>query len=410
MKIQIITGNMIFAANNSLTVSSYAHPMSPDDFDINIIDLSYPAIWCHRGYQFGPIDIYDDLKLLSQMISDSKKCKIVYVFPQDYDYQYGYSGNTYEYHFRLKELITNNQYDLGYQSSFSIYVPAIKLVFEPTVTKIKNTTYSADFRFAYDIGEVITKSDGSEKTTTMKTDNCYYFTTLDICGSIEKLMVFIQEYLIDNYQEIPGWIKDYEFYNDYKTKEVIENSKNQIIELTHLIEAAESVLIENNRYKTILFSNSDQLVEVVFDILEKMLDYDLSEFIDQKKEDFRIKKGNVVFIGEIKGINTNVKNENVSQLDYHYQSYLDEVGDELQQKDVHALLIINPLRNRRVEERDPVSEQQINLAKRNGSLIIETITLLKMFELFLNGKLTSEDCVKIFENNTGLLKIEDCYN
>ena len=129
-----------------------------------------------------------------------------------------------------------------------------------------------------------------------------------------------------------------------------------------------------------------------------------------KKEDFRIEKDNVVFIGEIKGINTNVKNENISQLEIHYQSYLDEIADKLQPTNVHAILIINPLRNRRVEDRDPVSEQQINLARRNGSLIIETKTLLKVFELFLNDKLSSEECVEVFANKTGILKIEDFYN
>ena len=146
---------------------------------------------------------------------------------------------------------------------------------------------------------------------------------------------------------------------------------------------------------------------MVFDILEKLLDCDLSSFVDEKKEDFRIEKESLVFIGEIKGITSNVKNENISQLDVHYQSYLDEIEDEHKQKDVKAILIINPLRNKMLEERDPVNERQIELAKRNGSLIIETVTLLKMFELFTNGVLSSERCLKILEEKTGILSIDD---
>lgn len=410
MNIQLITGNKDFDVNDTITVSSYEHPMSPDDFDITIIDLSYPAIWCCRSYDIGPIEIYDDLRSISKMISDSTKSKIVYVYPQNIEYKNYYDGKKYVHHNMIKDLITNNYFNLGYDSCFSIYAPNLDVVFEPTKTKIDKMVYSADFRFAFDTGEVITKSEISGKTTTLKTRKDYYFTTLDICSSIEKLMVFINKYLINPFSEIPDWIKDYEFYNDSETKTLIETSKNQIVELTHKIETAESILSENNRYKSILFTNSDQLVEVVFEILEKILDCDLSEFIDVKKEDFRIEKDNVVFIGEIKGINTNVKNENISQLEIHYQSYLDEIADKLQPTNVHAILIINPLRNRRVEDRDPVSEQQINLARRNGSLIIETKTLLKVFELFLNDKLSSEECVEVFANKTGILKIEDFYN
>ena len=52
-------------------------------------------------------------------------------------------------------------------------------------------------------------------------------------------------------------------------------------------------------------------------MLEKMLNYNLSEFKDDYKEDFLIEFNDITFIGEIKGVNSNLKNKHLSQLDDH---------------------------------------------------------------------------------------------
>lgn len=405
MKIQIITANEQFSDDQLIKVSYFSHPLSPDDFDINIIDLSDATIWRRKDFGIGPIEIEDDLELISRMVDDSTRTRFIYVFPKDGDYRYGYGSHGYSQKCRIKEIISDNA--TGLYDCFPKFASSIRVMFEPTLTKIGEKEYSADFRFAYDIGTVVTKSAKSGKTTTLSVDDKYVFTTLDICESVEKLMGFINEYMVDAMPEIPEWVRDFEFGNDSEAKAVIEESNNQIAELNHKIKESEAILYENNRYKTILFANGDQLVEVVFCILEKLLNCDLSEFVDIKQEDFRVEVAGEVFIGEIKGINTNVKNENISQLDNHYQRYLDEVGEDIPPNNVHAVLIINPLRSKNITEREPVHKQQIDLAKRNGSLIIETITLLKIFEMFLNDEISTEKCVEVLSNKTGILKIED---
>ena len=134
-----------------------------------------------------------------------------------------------------------------------------------------------------------------------------------------------------------------------------------------------------------------------------MLGCDLSDFYDKKREDFKFEIGGKTFIGEIKGITPNVKKANISQLDVHVQEFLDENKDI--KGDVVALLIINHQRNKSLEDREPVMEDQIKLAERNGSLIVETITLLKLFEQYLNKVKTREECITILEKNKGLLRI-----
>ena len=145
---------------------------------------------------------------------------------------------------------------------------------------------------------------------------------------------------------------------------------------------------------------------MVFEILEEMLGCNLSDFNDKKKEDFAMEIDGIHYIGEIKGVNHNVKSANISQLDVHYQSYIEEneIGDQENSK---ALLIINHQRNKPLGSREDVHDQQIKLAKRNGSLIIETEILLKLFERFKSEEITSGECIEILSQNIGLLRLEN---
>ena len=100
-----------------------------------------------------------------------------------------------------------------------------------------------------------------------------------------------------------------------------------------------------------------------------------------------------------------VKNENISQLDVHFQGYLDE-HEEKDPNSVKALLIMNHQNNKAPKDREPVKDTQINLAKRNGSLIIETTVLLKLLEEYRSGKKTREMIINMIKNSSGLLKME----
>ena len=111
--------------------------------------------------------------------------------------------------------------------------------------------------------------------------------------------------------------------------------------------------------------------------------------------------GDDVFIGEIKGVNHNVKSENVSQLDVHYQSFLEDSGKS--ENHVFALLIMNHQKNKDLTKREPVHENQVKLAKRNGSLIIDTFVLLKLFEKYKSEEISREYCMQLLKNNTGIL-------
>ena len=133
----------------------------------------------------------------------------------------------------------------------------------------------------------------------------------------------------------------------------------------------------------------------------------ISTFIDEKREDFLIKLPRCTFIGEIKGVTSNVKYEHISQLELHYRGYLDRLAETGEVETVKQLLIINPFRTKPLEQRDPVHTAQIELAIRNECLIIETRTLLRIYERFCVNRLTSQQCEEVFARRSGVIDLSD---
>lgn len=191
-------------------------------------------------------------------------------------------------------------------------------------------------------------------------------------------------------------------FDDIQQLDLIRENKEKIQLAENEINKAKKAMDQNNRYKSILYTTGDELVEVVLEILGQLLNYDFSQFEDKKNEDFLAEIGDDVFIGEIKGVNHNVKSENISQLDVHYQRYLED--NEKEAENVHALLIMNYQKNKPIADREPVHEKQVALAVRNGSLIIDTYMLLKLFEKFKRNEISSEDCRNILKSKVGILK------
>lgn len=391
-------------------ISTLGEIQALDDFDICIIDLSNKNIWRYDGSNPTNINEYRDLLTIKEAIISSSISGIVIVLPQnedfDYDRDYRNSRWVLSKSIQLKDnkinfmkIINDNLLNLG----------KVKLSFEKTKTFITDKSIEADFNFnnyQEDKFEALTFSNISNKVTTIKKDKII-ITTLKVLDNNDDLKRFIDNYCKEKpkKEEIPDWINDIRFYND----EELEKSKNDNLEKIEKLEEKnlklEEQINKNLEYKSILYSSGDELVKVVLEILDEILEYDSSDFVDEKREDFLIKKEDITFIGEIKGVSSAVANKNVSQLDVHVQSYLDKLQEEGKEENVKGLLIVNHQRNKPLEERQEVHEHQRNLATRNGSLIIETRTLLKIFEEYKQGKLTKEKCKKLFIDNEGLLMI-----
>lgn len=378
---------------------------SLDMFKINLFNLN--NIWYQKSSSISFIDNVHVYRLLGKMIENSKKSKNIIILPQNRLYRYDKKINSARYckEIQLKEIISILEEQLA--TMFGKHQMIYKtLYYENTETKIQNKNIKAAFYFNSNTYDKALKSIDSEKITTISTGNLI-FTTLNITE--ENMSDFIKEFfpeLSKKNEDKPDWILEMEYFDDKENKEAIKNEEIKIAEANKIIEEKKRKLFENDYYKSILYSTGDQLVEVIFSILKKILGYNLNEFIDNKKEDFLLKFEDMTFIGEIKGIGTGVKSGNISQVDRHLQDYFDKLQEEDKEENLKGLLIINPQRNLKLSEREKVHETQIKLAIRNGSLIILTEDLLKLYEKSLRKELTNEEILNMLKNKIGLFSID----
>lgn len=404
---------------DGVEVNILGNEHSPDVFDINVIDLSDPKMWRSESVKGASIDAYNHLESLSTVISNSKQTRIVILLPANVSYRWDKFAREERYsgHAVLKDRM-HVLYDVLNRVLPQYGRPVI--IFENTITKLEGRELKAAFcflekekneqiednllGFRSGFKRVVTRSDGGNKATTVEVDERVWLSALQIKNE-EDLDAFLRTTgLIKQKEDIPEWLKSEEMFDDKVQSSIISKNKSLIQSAEEEIMKAQAVLDKNNRYKSILSESGGELVKVVFEILEDILKCDLSSFEDKKKADFIVEVDNNVFVGEIKGISPNVRSIDVSKLDNHYHDYLDNNKGNTQ--NVKALLIINHQRIKPLDERENVNEEQINLAIRNESLIVETTTLLKMYEQYLKGELSREACINLLIEKKGILELE----
>ena len=414
MKIQIISYNgesRTFAENTQLIFSTHKEPRSLDEFDINIIDLASEVLWKNCGNDYSSINSIADIRHLGTMIRNSNKSTTVINFPYNSTFSYNFAygpGDRVQSYLKKREL-KNCLFDVV--EIISKLEPEVKnysLLYENTVTELGEMQYSASFYFEQ-ATEPLIKSKDSEKIVCLKASEKLLFATLHILESEAHLFTFLKECaLIHDSEKYPKWLHEYCILDDKEQQDKIAESKAKIASAENVINIAEEKLKENLELKSILVTNGSDLVDSVFDILEQILETDLSDFKDDKnREDFLISIGNDLdFVGEIKGVGQNIKQTDVSQARTHRIGREERLEENGEHKEVKALLIINPLRAKPLHERESVPTRQIELADKDGTLILETKTLLYVYEQFSLGKLSVDNCRNMFRQEKGLLTQE----
>lgn len=374
-----------------------------DDYDINIIDLSSEMIWRNQKNSYNTINDIQNFKSLKMSISLAKTSKIMIILPPDLDFLYYYSsvsGNYYD-KVRLKDIIPTMLSIIG-----EIVFCNFNLIFSNTTSKINQESIKSSFVFN-DISDtdIIVRSEKSGQPTAIQSFGIV-FTTMHPENYSELISLLKATKLIkEKGEEEPEWFKKIEKFDDIELNNIISEKELDILRMKETIAKSKEKLKQNNRYKSILYSQGQELVDVVFEMLQDMLGIDLSNFEDKKIEDFRFDLGGIIYLGEIKGITKNVNNSNITQLQLHVEHFLEDNENIIEDK-VKGILIINHQRTKAPAERDPVDIRQINIASKKKYLIIETTTLLDLYEAFVRGELKTEDCISMLSNN-GLLKASD---
>lgn len=407
--IQLITGNnqikVEFKDDVNYCISDFKSPKAFDDFELNILDLGFDDLWCYEKSAVGGIDMIKDLKHYNNIINNSDSSKILVIIPQNILYRYEYYNSKYYNKEYLKNML-----DVVEQLFLNnIYSYAFQLEFETTYTSFERTKVKADFHFdinCFNDEEIIAVSDNSKKLTTIKVKDNLYYTTLDVMCSKDALEKFIDRLKIDEdeRENIPEWVKSINILDDLVIKEEVNNIDNKIKNLEYVKKVHLQKLNENNRIKSILYQTDKSLQNMVIQILNEMLDYEDNAFVDKMEEDYKIKKENITFIIETKGLLRNIKGEDVSKTSNHVEIYLDELEEKNITENVKGIYIVATQRNKKIEEREETPDRQVKLAKRNNILIIRTELLLKIFEDFRNKKINTEEIIKLFSEQSGELK------
>jgi len=198
-----------------------------------------------------------------------------------------------------------------------------------------------------------------------------------------------------------------------KLYEILKNITGDTRELKEtfkeVIKSLENSEIEK-LFGIVKTSNPNDLEEeekiILLQILVDIFKLPDSNFIDVKKEDFRFEFGDINFMVEIKGINTNVKNNNIAQCKKFVTDLIAE-DDTMSPDSVKGLLIINPQRDIEPSKREPIHANQISYAKSEGILIITTLELLKLYQAYTKDEVVSNKCFETFKNNVGEFKFEE---
>lgn len=407
MKVQLVTLDLEMGSKFTVSkISDFSSPKSFDTFDVNIIDLRSEKIYQDYESNGYNINYLDDFHAINKIIIDSNKTKFLFIYPGDIKFSTG--GNIYHQQIHKKP-IKHMLPHISQQFSSLHKELGCDFSFEITDTELSDdVNVQAYFYFPErDDFEILLRSVDSDKVTCCKKDNLF-LTTLDILTD-EELQLFLEKVGLKatSNVEVPDWMNKVMLFDDEKQLKNIEDNNVQIKSCQDSITESKDKLSENSRFKSILYTSGDELVDVVKDIFSKIFDVDFSEFKDKKKEDFTFTFKNKIFIGEIKGVNQNIKTINLSQLDLHFAHFSEEERDDLDENNIHKLLVMNHQKDKDLQDRIPVDPQQIKMAKNKyDSLIIETVELLEMYDKFTRGEMTQEECFNLICQN-GILKVKN---
>lgn len=414
--IQLITENNNLkeqAKNNSeFKVNCLKNIESMDEYDINIIDLNSESLWYNKEGNQESINEINDLKHLKNTIENSLSSKMLIILPQNLNYFWYKYNNKY-----LNEEQLKNEVKLIKKIiNENIYCFPFDLYYEKSITQIGDKRISSDFCFnnkqivdtkctICKVTEILS-SNKSKKINTIKVDDKIYITSLNINENIDLIIEFLKYIKIYNANEeiIPKWIKDINILNDIEINKQLSQIEGNILKLEQNKVHIKEAIHENNKIKSILYETDKKLQNKIIEILNEMLDYNDDNFIDEMEEDFRIKKENITFIVETKGLKRNIAGTDVSKTFNHvlmYEEKLQEIGEK---ENVKGIFIVATQRDRCLQEREKTPDRQISIAERNNILIIRTEELLKLFEAFRNKKIKTEKIIKLFNEQIGEFK------
>ena len=409
--IQIITNNLnkFKEFDKSLfCISKLDEFQSLDNYEITIIDISDESLWYNKEHNTLSIDKRNDFQSLKTAINGSNKSNIIIVFPQNtyYHYLYSYSNSTLSYGYQITLKIKDIKYNyIAIITKYLINMEQTNINYGKTYTKIGSERYQSDFSFTYvNNDDVMLKAENGNDITLIK-KNRIFITTLKLEeeNKICNLLHYIFPSAFSDNTEIPEWINEIDFYTDKKCKDDLSKLDEKISILKQQKKDIELNMLENLKYKSILFETGNTLSKQINEMISKVFDYDMTQFKDIYEEDGLVKLDDITFIIETKGLNNEISGHNISDACNHLIIYEDKLDENNITENAKCLFFVAYERNKPLNERTAIKDRIKKIAKANNTLIIDTRVFLNIFEDFLNKKITKEEIKELFIENNGIL-------
>lgn len=408
-KTQILTYNQnlkkMFNNNlvNNYEINSIDSPKDFDEFDINIVDLTTDSIWRYSDSSPVGINCISDLTHYSNLVKNSRKSKCIVILPQNIKYKYYLISGEYQYNKYMKNLLSLLQ-TIVYEN---IYKYNICLEFGKSITTINSIDISADFNFTnIDSERELIKSTKSNKITALKINDDLIYTTLDVINSQEVLEIFLRELKLLNDEEliIPTWLENINFNDDEQINNALKEINEKIEILSQKKMEQKTKKEKNIKIKSILFSSGTTLQLEVASIFNDIFSYEDPNFIDNMEEDYRLKRDNVTYLIETKGLKGNIKGTQVSEAKNHLEVYVDKNDCENNGEMVKCVFVVGTEIEKEPKTRQELPDRQVNLARVNEIAIIRVETLLKLYEDYLKGIILPNKIDELIINTNGELK------
>lgn len=407
--IQIITkGSSTYKnkfTNKEIVLSSFSEYKSLDLYDINIINLASNSLWYCDSSRAEYLNDKSDLEMIKNSINTCNT-KVLIIFPQNHYFHYGFSNYNNQYHHSV-QLKSTKEIVNGFLTKY-IYEPLPVFNYDKGLTKIDDETYDSDFYFDTKDGLIFCEK--SKKVNTVALREGVVITTLNILEQsstkdIEKRVLVLLNKIgfLSQNETVPQWINDVPFHDDPVYEKEIKKCNKEIDKLKSIITQNREKLNENLKYKSILYLSGNALSEQINKMLKIIFELN-RDFVDVYEEDFNFKAGGMTFIVETKGLNNEVSGENVSDAYNHLVIYEDKLENDNIVENAKCLFFVANERFKAPDKRNKIKERQITIAKRNKTLIIETTTFYNLFEAFVKKEISTNDVLKLFKQNTGLLE------
>ena len=184
----------------------------------------------------------------------------------------------------------------------------------------------------------------------------------------------------------PKWLKDYDRFD--KTS-LVEKSQ----EINEKIKRIES-------YEILLYGYDKPLEKTISKIFSFLGFQNIKRTVD--RTDLFCETENTKILAEIKGLEKNAHEKNISQM---YKWHVEELEKEEESvKRIKQIFICNAYRNKKPEERGCFFDQKvIKKSESHEWGLLSTLELYNALIKIWNGELTKEQVISIIENQIGVL-------